>query len=76
LEGSHHAFEVSIFPLSSKTVPISSRVIRNEIEKTTVAEEQRLLYVALTRAEEKLVLMCDGESFYKKLEKYCSELDV
>ena len=43
-----------------KYEPISAKVIRRGMHNRLIAEEQRLLYVALTRAKEKLVMVIDG----------------
>ena len=43
-----------------KHEPLSAKVIRRGMHNRLVAEEQRLLYVAITRAKEKLVLIIDG----------------
>ncbi len=37
-----------------------------------LAEEMRVLYVALTRAKEKLYLLASVKSFQKKMDKWCS----
>ena len=43
-----------------KYEPLSAKVIRRNLHNRLIAEEQRLLYVALTRAKEKLVMVIDG----------------
>lgn len=43
-----------------KYEPLSAKVIRRGMHNRLIAEEQRLLYVAITRAKEKLVILVDG----------------
>lgn len=45
-----------------KYEPLSAKVIRNGMHNRLVAEEQRLLYVAITRAKEKLIFVIDGNT--------------
>ena len=46
------------------------RAIREQMKKEQWAEEMRVLYVALTRAKEKLVMIGAVRDFSKKLKKY------
>lgn len=48
------------------------KLIQNEIEKESVAEELRVLYVAMTRAKEKLILSGVVSNLENVLKKYCS----
>ncbi len=50
--------------------PISKKIIEKEIKKNLIAEEQRILYVATTRAKEKLVMIFDGNKYsFDKIDK-------
>ncbi|WP_047982478.1 helicase-exonuclease AddAB subunit AddA [Ornithinibacillus contaminans] len=49
--------------------------IKEEKQRELLAEEMRVLYVALTRAREKLVMVGNVASFQKKQEKWQSILD-
>lgn len=48
------------------------KMIQNEIEKESVAEELRVLYVAMTRAKEKLILSGVVSNLESVLRKYCN----
>ncbi len=56
-----------------KTSSILKRIIQYEIQKETVAEELRVLYVALTRAKEKLI-MTGTVSNFESMEQIYSHL--
>lgn len=47
-------------------------LLQQQIKKESVAEEMRVLYVALTRAREKLILVGAVRDLEKSLEKWCS----
>ncbi|MEW6698564.1 MAG: helicase-exonuclease AddAB subunit AddA [Bacillota bacterium] len=47
-------------------------LLRQQIKKEAVAEEMRVLYVALTRAREKLILVGSVRGLEKSLEKWCA----
>jgi len=47
-------------------------LIRQQIKREAVAEEMRVLYVALTRAREKLILVGSVRDLSKSLEKWCA----
>ncbi|ABO49946.1 DNA helicase/exodeoxyribonuclease V, subunit A [Desulforamulus reducens MI-1] len=47
-------------------------LIKQQIRKESVAEEMRVLYVALTRAREKLILVGAVRDLEKSLEKWCT----
>ena len=49
-----------------KYEPLSAKVIRRGMHTKLIAEEQRLLYVAITRAKEKLVVVIDGNTHNEK----------
>lgn len=49
---------------------IMSRVIKNKIIRDNVGEELRILYVALTRAKEKLYIVGGGNKILAKMEEY------
>lgn len=48
--------------------------VRKEIEKSSIAEEIRILYVALTRAREKLIIVSAKNDIEKYLEKQYSKI--
>lgn len=52
--------------LRMKAPTILKKVIQREIQKETVAEELRVLYVAMTRAKEKLIMTGAVNDFEKK----------
>lgn len=52
---------------NEKVIPLSHLIIGEEIKSSQVAEELRLLYVAMTRAEERLVLLSAASKADKKL---------
>ena len=43
-----------------KSEPLSTKIIKRAMRQSLIAEEERLLYVAVTRAKEKLVVIIDG----------------
>lgn len=47
----------------TKVKPVSAAVIADAITRKLKAEEQRLLYVAVTRARERLILVIDGSAY-------------
>lgn len=53
-----------------KCPTLMKNVIASKIKEETIAEELRILYVALTRAREKLILTGTMSDVGKKLEKY------
>lgn len=55
-----------------KTPSLLKRVIQQEIEKESVAEELRILYVAMTRAKEKLIMTGTVSNLEKRLRDCCS----
>ncbi|CCO07369.1 helicase-exonuclease AddAB subunit AddA [Desulforamulus hydrothermalis] len=50
-------------------------LIKQQIRREAVAEEMRILYVALTRAREKLILVGSVRHLSKSLEKWCAAID-
>ena len=55
--------------LRTKESTLLKGVIHHEIQKETVAEELRVLYVAMTRAKEKMILIGTTKDMGKELEK-------
>ena len=55
-----------------KSPTLLKRVMQKKAKTETLAEELRLLYVALTRAEQKIVLTGVVDDFAKKLQHYCT----
>ena len=55
-----------------KSPSLLKRMIQQEIQKESVAEELRILYVAMTRAKEKLVLVGTVSNLEKVLTDCCS----
>lgn len=56
---------------SREKIPLlMNKIIRNENVKETVAEQLRMLYVAMTRAKEKLILTGTVQDLEKKLKEY------
>nr|WP_205186059.1 helicase-exonuclease AddAB subunit AddA [Metabacillus iocasae] len=51
------------------------QVIRKKMRKESMAEEMRVLYVALTRAKEKLILVGTVNDFTKTIKKWTSVLE-
>lgn len=51
-------------------------VMKHEEKKNLLAEELRVFYVALTRAEEKLIVLASYNDLDKEVEKKCTQLDV
>ncbi|GAB6181499.1 helicase-exonuclease AddAB subunit AddA [Desulfotomaculum defluvii] len=69
--------------LGPQIVQLSQRVsypslpkllLKQQIRKESVAEEMRVLYVALTRAREKLILVGSVRDLDKSLEKWCASV--
>lgn len=56
--------------LRIKQPVLIKKFMANHIKKNTLAEEIRILYVALTRAEEKLILTGTAAGIEKKIEKW------
>ena len=52
---------------------LMKRFMANQIKKSTLSEEIRILYVALTRAEEKLIITGTAANIDKKIEKWKSK---
>lgn len=52
---------------------LMKKFMANQIKKNTLSEEIRILYVALTRAEEKLILTGTAANIDKKVEKWESK---
>ncbi|RKL69348.1 helicase-exonuclease AddAB subunit AddA [Salipaludibacillus neizhouensis] len=59
--------------LAYPTIP--QQVIKNKIRSESLAEEMRVLYVALTRAKEKLYLVGTLKDVDKSLEKWTENID-
>ncbi len=53
-----------------RSVPLQKQIVAAKIREENIAEEMRLLYVAMTRAREKLVLMGTVKDAEKKLALY------
>ncbi len=58
-----------------KSATLLKKVIQNKAKTDTLAEELRVLYVALTRAEQKIVITGCVDDFAKKLQRYCKILN-
>lgn len=56
--------------LKQKFTTISREVILEDIKQSALEEELRLLYVAMTRAQDKLLFVASINNFEKKLEAY------
>ncbi|WP_010294819.1 helicase-exonuclease AddAB subunit AddA [Clostridium senegalense] len=52
--------------------PIIKDIIKNKIKKENLSEEMRILYVAFTRAKEKLIISGSVKSFEKSIERWRS----
>ncbi len=58
-------------PKERYSIPtLAQRALSRQIDKETVAEEMRVLYVALTRAREKLILIGSVKEAEKELQKW------
>lgn len=57
----------------TKTPTLIKKVIQNQLVLENLAEELRVLYVAFTRAKEKLILTGTIKDFYKTMEKWEEE---
>ena len=55
---------------------ISKIAINNKVKVENIAEEMRVLYVALTRAKEKLIVTGTIKDYEKKLEKLQEQIDI
>lgn len=55
-----------------KSPSLLKRIIQQEVQKESVAEELRILYVAMTRAKEKLILTGTVANLEKRLSDCCS----
>ncbi len=55
---------------------ISKIAIKNKVKVENLAEEMRVLYVALTRAKEKLIVTGVIKDYDKKLEKLQEQIDI
>lgn len=51
-------------------------VMKHEEHKQLLAEELRIFYVALTRAEEKLILLASYNDLDKEVEKKCEQIEL
>lgn len=60
--------------LKIKSDTVARKAIRLQIEKESLAEEMRVLYVALTRAREKLFITGTQKDIKKTLDKYEKQL--
>ena len=54
---------------------LSKAAIRNEVFVETLAEEMRILYVALTRAKEKLIITGIEKDYEKLIEKMKQQIE-
>ncbi|MBP1969007.1 ATP-dependent helicase/nuclease subunit A [Virgibacillus natechei] len=65
-----------IDPVKRITYPtLFYHALKNEKTREMLAEEMRVLYVALTRAKEKLIMVANVPSFEKKQEKWQKMID-
>jgi len=62
--------------LRVKQPVLMKKFMAGQIKKNTLSEETRILYVALTRAEEKLILSGTATDIKKKMEKWESRGDT
>ncbi|NMM61987.1 helicase-exonuclease AddAB subunit AddA [Clostridium sp. P21] len=53
---------------------IAKQVLKKKIKVETLSEEMRILYVALTRAKEKLIITGSAKDLEKSSEKWCEAL--
>lgn len=58
-----------------RTVPLSKRVLQKNIELENLAEELRILYVAMTRTKQKLILTGKEKNLQNKWEKWKQEAE-
>ncbi|MFI3209029.1 MAG: 3'-5' exonuclease, partial [Eubacteriales bacterium] len=67
----------AIFPeLRTKTTVLMKQVIRRKLEIDSLGEELRVLYVAMTRAKEKLILTGKLRDLRKKLDGLRAEIEA
>ncbi len=59
---------------SARFTTTAREAISLETARSAAAEELRVLYVAMTRAKEKLILVGSGEAMEKKLERLAAEV--
>ncbi len=64
------------YKLRTKTPTLLKKVIQRQLELENLGEELRVLYVALTRAKEKLVMIGSGKELEKILEKWKIDNDM
>ncbi len=55
---------------------LARQAVRNRIEVESLAEEMRILYVALTRAKEKIYITLAGKDIIKKLEELQKQVSI
>ena len=55
----------------TKTVTLKKNVMKRKMDLDNLGEELRVLYVAMTRAKEKLILTGTDRSLAKKMERWC-----
>lgn len=58
------------YKLRTKTPTLLKKVIQRQLELENLGEELRVLYVALTRAKEKLVMVGSGKELEKLMDKW------
>lgn len=62
--------------LRTKTDTLARNVMQYRIQVENLSEEMRILYVAMTRAQSKLILLGSATNLSKQAEKWCSSNNV
>jgi len=55
---------------------LSKRAIALEMQKESISEEMRVLYVALTRAKDRLIMICSPKNIEKSLKEISLRMDI
>ena len=64
------------YDMQIKYDTLSKQALRNKLYDETLSEEMRILYVALTRAKEKIFIIGECNDFEKKNSKIQDEVDI
>jgi len=55
---------------------LTREAVKNKLKNENLSEEMRILYVALTRAKEKLIITGTSKDFEKKIEKIEKQIEI
>ncbi len=64
------------YDMSIQYDTVTKAAIKNQVKVETISEEMRVLYVALTRAKEKLIVTGIVKDYHKKMEKLEAQKEI